>query len=130
MHINLISIVFTFLFFSLQMDMIHSEHYPAERHTVYTRDGYILTVYRIPNMNMNVQQNNRKVILFMHGTIHSDRIYSKRKQNKKYFKFKIAFSFYFLSVLQFNFVPVYRLHLDHYSVPRSEKLSKMISHEN
>lgn len=47
------------------MDMIQTEHYPAEKHTLQTKDGYILTVYRIPNMN--IQRTNRKVILFMHG---------------------------------------------------------------
>lgn len=48
------------------MDMIQSERYPAEKHTLQTDDGYILTVYRIPNMNK--QRTNRKVMLFMHGT--------------------------------------------------------------
>lgn len=47
------------------MDMIQTERYPAEKHTLQTKDGYILTVYRIPNMN--IQRTNRKVILLMHG---------------------------------------------------------------
>lgn len=50
-----------------QIDMINSESYPAEKHDVYTRDDYILTVYRIPNLNLHT--NNQKVILFMHGTM-------------------------------------------------------------
>lgn len=45
--------------------MIQHEHYPAERHFVQTKDGYILGLYRIPKKN--VQQNNRKVMLLMHG---------------------------------------------------------------
>lgn len=48
------------------MEMIQQQHYPAERHTVRTRDGYILTVYRIPKVDY-YQRNNRKVILLMHG---------------------------------------------------------------
>lgn len=47
------------------MRMIQHENYPAERHQVKTNDGYILTVYRIPQIS-NVK-NNRKVILLMHG---------------------------------------------------------------
>lgn len=46
--------------------MIQHQHYPAKRHTVQTRDGYILSVYRIPKVDY-YQRNNRKVILLMHG---------------------------------------------------------------
>lgn len=51
------------------MEMINSERYPAEKHTVYTKDGYILTVYRIPSLKK--PSNNPKVILFMHGEMNS-----------------------------------------------------------
>ncbi|XP_055300714.1 lipase 1-like [Sitodiplosis mosellana] len=47
------------------MNMIQAERYPAEKHTLFTKDGYILTVYRIPNMSAS--KYNRKVVLFMHG---------------------------------------------------------------
>lgn len=47
--------------------MIHDQHYPAEKHILKTSDGYMLTVYRIPNMNM--QRSNSKVVLLMHGMI-------------------------------------------------------------
>lgn len=47
------------------MRMIQDENYPAERHKVLTEDGYILTLYRIPQMG--TQQRDRKVILLMHG---------------------------------------------------------------
>lgn len=61
--------------------MIRSEQYPAEKHTVYTKDGYILTVYRIPAINNNMQQrnSNRKVVLFMHGTRFSNELFKKKK---------------------------------------------------
>lgn len=47
------------------MQMVHQQNYPVERHTVQTKDGYLLTMYRMPNMNE--QRDNRKVILLMHG---------------------------------------------------------------
>lgn len=49
------------------MGMIQAESYPAEKHTLFTKDGYILSIYRIPNMN--APKFNRKVILFMHGML-------------------------------------------------------------
>lgn len=45
--------------------MVHQQNYPVERHTVQTKDGYMLTMYRMPNMNE--QRDNRKVIILMHG---------------------------------------------------------------
>lgn len=51
------------------MEMINSERYPAEKHTIYTSDGYILTVYRIPSLNKPF--NNPKVMLFMHGEMNA-----------------------------------------------------------
>lgn len=42
--------------------MIRHEQYPAERHEVVTKDGYILSLYRIPK-----RTRNNKVMLLMHG---------------------------------------------------------------
>lgn len=47
------------------MEMVQQQNYPVERHSIQTKDGYLLTMYRIPNMNE--QRDNRKVILLMHG---------------------------------------------------------------
>lgn len=49
------------------MEMIETERCPAEKHTIQTKDGYMLTIYRLPQMN--AQRTNRKVILFMHGML-------------------------------------------------------------
>lgn len=48
------------------MDMIRREDYPCEKHTVRTKDGYILTLHRIPPQN-TTKQNDQKVMLLMHG---------------------------------------------------------------
>lgn len=47
------------------MYLIRQENYPVEKHTLETKDGYILTMHRIPNKNGKRQ--NRQPILFMHG---------------------------------------------------------------
>lgn len=47
------------------MHMIRNEHYPAEKHEVQTEDGYLLSIYRLPQRDM--QRSNRKVMLLMHG---------------------------------------------------------------
>lgn len=47
------------------MNLIRAEHYPAEKHTVKTEDGYILTLHRIPKIDDD--RRNRKVVLLMHG---------------------------------------------------------------
>lgn len=60
------------------MSMIEAERYPAEKHTLYTKDGYILNIYRIPNMNS--PRYNRKVILFMHGTF--TELFKTKKEEK------------------------------------------------
>lgn len=67
------------------MQMIHKENYPAERHTVQTKDGYLLTVYRIPAMNS--QPNNRKVILLMHGMY--NRLSNRIKYSGEEYKFRL-----------------------------------------
>lgn len=48
------------------MDMIRNGNYPVEKHRVQTKDGYILTLHRIPRTTTKL--NDRKVILLMHGT--------------------------------------------------------------
>lgn len=58
--------------------MIQTEKYPAEKHNLQTKDGYILSIYRIPNFNQS--RMNKKVILLMHGTI-----YSMNYSNIKFF---------------------------------------------
>lgn len=50
---------------SIQMNMIREENYPVEKHTVHTKDGYILSVHRIPRMD--IKPEKRKVILLLHG---------------------------------------------------------------
>lgn len=47
------------------MNMIRREDYPCEKHTVQTKDGYKLTLHRIPHKN--AKQSNQKIILLMHG---------------------------------------------------------------
>lgn len=50
---------------TIQINMIREGHYPVEKHTVTTEDGYILTVHRLPRPD--VKPENRKVILMLHG---------------------------------------------------------------
>lgn len=47
------------------MNLIRDEHYPVEKHTVHTSDGYILSLHRIPRLD--VKPENGKVILLLHG---------------------------------------------------------------
>lgn len=47
----------------LQEQLIGSENYPSEKHMVRTSDGYMLSVYRIPNTNAT--KSNGKVALLM-----------------------------------------------------------------
>lgn len=49
----------------MQLNIIRSGKLPAQKHTVETKDGYILSLYRIPKMDE--KQENRKVVLLMHG---------------------------------------------------------------
>lgn len=66
--------------------MIQHEHYPAERHFVQTKDGYILGLYRIPKTN--VQQGKRKTLLLMHGLTAAAPAYltfGRRKSGGYYF---------------------------------------------
>lgn len=98
--------LFLFLFISwraqqTQMQMIYSERYPAEKHTVYTKDGYILTVYRIPSLKK--PSNNPKVILFMHGEMNSMNYSSK-------YMCKLRSSFFFVySFVLFFFLMKWKL---------------------
>uniref|UniRef100_T1J810 Partial AB-hydrolase lipase domain-containing protein n=1 Tax=Strigamia maritima TaxID=126957 RepID=T1J810_STRMM len=46
----------------LQTEVLNSYGHPSEKHKVKTDDGYILSVYRIPNQNLNAIP-----ILLMHG---------------------------------------------------------------
>uniref|UniRef100_T1IT67 Partial AB-hydrolase lipase domain-containing protein n=1 Tax=Strigamia maritima TaxID=126957 RepID=T1IT67_STRMM len=44
--------------------------YPAENHTVYTTDGYILTMHRIPHGKSNINgTGKRKPVLLIHGVL-------------------------------------------------------------
>lgn len=52
--------------------MIRQEHFPCEKHTVETEDGYVLTIHRIPQQNST--QNNHKIILLMHGAYGVNRL--------------------------------------------------------
>lgn len=46
------------------MHMIRNENYPAEKHEVKTRDGYLLSLYRMPQ---KTHSRSRKVMLLIHG---------------------------------------------------------------
>lgn len=46
--------------------MIQRGNAPSEKHKIETKDGYILTLHRI--LPKHVNENNRKVILLMHGS--------------------------------------------------------------
>lgn len=48
--------------------MITSHLYPAEKHEIKTTDGYILSLYRIPNVEKRKNgRKSKKVVLFAHG---------------------------------------------------------------
>lgn len=57
------------------MDNVRQKNYPCEKHNVQTKDGYILTLHRIPPPN--AKENNEKIILLMHGMCWSTKIYPK-----------------------------------------------------
>lgn len=46
-------------------DVINASGYPLEIHKVITTDGYIVTMYRIP------QKNSKKAVIFVHGMLDS-----------------------------------------------------------
>jgi len=48
-----------------------SEGYPVENHTVTTPDGYILTMHRIPYGKANTDPSNRPVVFLSHGLLSS-----------------------------------------------------------
>lgn len=50
----------------LQPEIIHKSGYPVVEYKVTTKDGYILTMYRIPNDNLPAQQKKDPVFL-LHG---------------------------------------------------------------
>uniref|UniRef100_T1JMH0 Lipase n=1 Tax=Strigamia maritima TaxID=126957 RepID=T1JMH0_STRMM len=52
-------------------ELINFYGYPAENYTVYTVDGYILTIHRIPHGKQNSGNVTRKPILLMHGILAS-----------------------------------------------------------
>nr|XP_022910199.1 lipase 1-like [Onthophagus taurus] len=52
------------------LEIIHINKYPTETHNVITKDGYILTLFRIPHGIKNRTRNGRPVLL-MHGIIQS-----------------------------------------------------------
>lgn len=57
------------------MNMLRQEKYPAEKHEVKTKDGYILTVHRIPNK----KAKNRQPILLMHGIADSSKAFLRHR---------------------------------------------------
>lgn len=82
--------------------MINSEHYPAEKHSVQTKDGYILTVHRIPNVNK--PSNNRKVILFMHGEMMINDLFKMLNYSSTDFKFFIVHYIHILNSVAVRFI--------------------------
>ena len=63
--------------------MIREQGYPAERHWVQTKDGYILSLYRIPTRNFNARAGiGRKVMLCMHGLFDSAPAYLVMGKNR------------------------------------------------
>lgn len=58
-------------YFFLKDDFLESYGYPLEKHEVRTKDGYILTVHRIPRGRYDVVDNetSRPAVLLMHGII-------------------------------------------------------------
>ena len=58
----------------MQADLIQSEGYPVETHTVTTEDGYILTLHRIPRGRTNATKvdgdsGKKKVAFLQHGLL-------------------------------------------------------------
>ncbi|XP_033166621.1 lipase 3 [Drosophila mauritiana] len=49
------------------VDIISSHNYPVETHTVVTRDGYILSVFRIPSSQLCGSNGPKPVVLINHG---------------------------------------------------------------
>ena len=52
----------------LQVDFIMKYGYPGEMHEIQTKDGYILTLHRIPHNGTNFNAN-RPVVLLQHGIV-------------------------------------------------------------
>ncbi|XP_017000314.2 lipase 3-like [Drosophila takahashii] len=49
------------------VDIIAGHNYPVETHTVTTRDGYILEMFRIPSSNLCGRNGTKSVVLINHG---------------------------------------------------------------
>ncbi|KAH7726072.1 Lipf protein [Aphelenchoides avenae] len=49
------------------VDIIRYWNYPAEEHTVVTKDGYILRIQRIPHGKDESSVTNRPVVFLQHG---------------------------------------------------------------
>ncbi|XP_016959911.1 lipase 3-like [Drosophila biarmipes] len=56
-------------------DIIASHNYPVEIHTIVTRDGYILTAFRIPSSVFCRQSEPKPVVLFQHGMTASSDVF-------------------------------------------------------
>ncbi|XP_072936733.1 lipase 3-like [Epargyreus clarus] len=50
-------------------NLIEAEGYPAEKHHVVTKDGYILEMHRIPFGKSSPNSRNRPVVFLMHGIL-------------------------------------------------------------
>ncbi|XP_014766271.2 lipase 3 [Drosophila ananassae] len=49
------------------IDIIKNYYYPTENHTVRTKDGYMLDVFRIPYSHQCLDRKVKKVVFLMHG---------------------------------------------------------------
>ncbi|EDV49332.2 lipase 3 [Drosophila erecta] len=49
------------------VDIIASHNYPVETHTAVTRDGYIVSIFRIPSSKLCGQSGPKPVVLLTHG---------------------------------------------------------------
>lgn len=61
-----------FIFFSFQANRIHGMGYPCEQHNVQTEDGYIITIFRIPQSPRNISKSTtdtRPKVLLQHGLL-------------------------------------------------------------
>ncbi|XP_016985063.1 lipase 1 [Drosophila rhopaloa] len=56
-------------------DIIASHNYPVEIHTVHTRDGYILSAFRIPTSMFCMHSGPKPAVLFQHGMTASSDVF-------------------------------------------------------
>ncbi|KAF5289954.1 hypothetical protein FQR65_LT11701 [Abscondita terminalis] len=72
------NLVFTLSMF--QPEIVKRQGYPIESHYITTKDGYTLTIFRIPHGKAGKSKNNKKPVFVQHGFGSNCRCFVNRKE--------------------------------------------------